>query len=131
MWSFGILGAIDQIFNFITSGSIGGLPPIVLMIIIFVIGLIVGLSSTFIPKNRHYSCYYTLHSCILRLLGFKSQHLEKLCNPIRINRISIWGTHHRHTTAKHWIHNRRNHRIRICLNSLPEKYTVKVERVGI
>ena len=36
------MGAIDQIFNFITSGSIGGLPPFVLMIIIFVIGLIVG-----------------------------------------------------------------------------------------
>ncbi len=37
-----ILGAIDQVFHFITSGSIGGLPPIVLMVIIFVIGLIVG-----------------------------------------------------------------------------------------
>jgi uncharacterized membrane protein (Fun14 family) len=36
------LSAIDQIFHFITSGSIGGLPPIVLMIIIFVVGLIVG-----------------------------------------------------------------------------------------
>ena len=36
------MGAIDQVFHFITSGSIGGLPPIVLMIIIFVIGLIVG-----------------------------------------------------------------------------------------
>jgi uncharacterized membrane protein (Fun14 family) len=36
------LGAIDQVFHFITSGSIGGLPPIVLMIIIFVVGLIVG-----------------------------------------------------------------------------------------
>jgi uncharacterized membrane protein (Fun14 family) len=36
------LGAIDQVFHFITSGSIGGLPPIVLMVIIFVIGLIVG-----------------------------------------------------------------------------------------
>jgi uncharacterized membrane protein (Fun14 family) len=37
-----ILGAIDQVFHFITSGSIGGLPPIVLMIIIFVVGLVVG-----------------------------------------------------------------------------------------
>ena len=36
------MGAIDQIFNFITSGSIGGLPPIVLMIIILVVGLVVG-----------------------------------------------------------------------------------------
>jgi uncharacterized membrane protein (Fun14 family) len=36
------LGAIDQVFHFITSGSIGGLPPIAIMIIIFVVGLIVG-----------------------------------------------------------------------------------------
>ncbi len=37
-----ILGAIEEVFNFITAGTIGGLPPIVLMIIPFVIGLIVG-----------------------------------------------------------------------------------------
>jgi uncharacterized membrane protein (Fun14 family) len=37
-----ILGVIEDIFGFITSGSIGGLPPIVVMIIPFVIGLIVG-----------------------------------------------------------------------------------------
>jgi uncharacterized membrane protein (Fun14 family) len=36
------LDALGQIFNFITSGSIGGLPPLVLMVIIFVVGLIVG-----------------------------------------------------------------------------------------
>jgi uncharacterized membrane protein (Fun14 family) len=36
------LGAIDQVFHFITSGSIGGLPPFVLIIIMFVVGLIVG-----------------------------------------------------------------------------------------
>jgi hypothetical protein len=39
LWSLGVL---DDIFKFITSGSIGGLPPIVVMIIPFVIGLIVG-----------------------------------------------------------------------------------------
>jgi uncharacterized membrane protein (Fun14 family) len=33
---------IDQLINFITSGSIGGIPPWVLMIIPFVIGLILG-----------------------------------------------------------------------------------------
>jgi uncharacterized membrane protein (Fun14 family) len=37
-----ILGAIEEVINFITAGSIGGLPPIVLMILPFVIGLIVG-----------------------------------------------------------------------------------------
>ena len=36
------MGELDEIFGFITSGSIGGLPPIVVMIIPLVIGLIVG-----------------------------------------------------------------------------------------
>jgi len=36
------LNAIGEVIHFITSGSISGLPPIVLMVIIFVIGLIVG-----------------------------------------------------------------------------------------
>lgn len=36
------MDALGQIFNFITSGNIGGLPPIVVIIIMFVIGLIVG-----------------------------------------------------------------------------------------
>jgi uncharacterized membrane protein (Fun14 family) len=36
------VGVLEDIFGFITSGSIGGLPPIVVMIIPFVIGLIVG-----------------------------------------------------------------------------------------
>ncbi len=37
-----MLGVLEDIFGFITSGSIFGLPPIVVMIIPFVIGLIVG-----------------------------------------------------------------------------------------
>ena len=36
------MGVLEDIFGFITSGSLGGLPPIVMMIIPFVIGLIVG-----------------------------------------------------------------------------------------
>jgi len=36
------LGVLEDVFGFITSGSIGGLPPVVVMIIPFVIGLIVG-----------------------------------------------------------------------------------------
>ena len=36
------MGAIDDVIQFITSGSIGGIPPIVVMIIPFVIGLVVG-----------------------------------------------------------------------------------------
>jgi hypothetical protein len=36
------LGVIEDIFHFITSGSISGLPTIVVMILPFVIGLVVG-----------------------------------------------------------------------------------------
>ena len=36
------MGVLEDIFGFITSGSLFGLPPIVVMIIPFVIGLIVG-----------------------------------------------------------------------------------------
>jgi uncharacterized membrane protein (Fun14 family) len=36
------LGVIDDIFKFIASGSIGGLPPIVVMIIPLILGLVVG-----------------------------------------------------------------------------------------
>jgi uncharacterized membrane protein (Fun14 family) len=36
------LGVLEDIFHFITSGSISGLPTIVVMILPFVIGLIVG-----------------------------------------------------------------------------------------
>jgi uncharacterized membrane protein (Fun14 family) len=36
------LGLIDELLRFITSGSIAGLPPIVVMIIPFIVGLIVG-----------------------------------------------------------------------------------------
>jgi uncharacterized membrane protein (Fun14 family) len=37
-----ILDALGQVLHFITSGSIAGLPPIVLMILIFIAGVIVG-----------------------------------------------------------------------------------------
>ena len=36
------MGVFEDLFGFITSGSIGGIPPIVIMIIPLVIGLIVG-----------------------------------------------------------------------------------------
>jgi hypothetical protein len=36
------MSVLDDIFHFVTSGSIGGLPTIVVMILPFVIGLIVG-----------------------------------------------------------------------------------------
>lgn len=36
------MGLLDEIFHFITSGSIGGIPTIVVMILPFISGLIVG-----------------------------------------------------------------------------------------
>ncbi len=36
------MGLIDELLRFITSGSLAGLPPIVVMIIPFIVGLIVG-----------------------------------------------------------------------------------------
>lgn len=39
------MGVLDDILGFITSGSIGGLPPIVVMIIPLVIGINRGLSN--------------------------------------------------------------------------------------
>jgi len=36
------LAVLDEIFRFITSGNIGGLPTFVVMILPFIIGLIVG-----------------------------------------------------------------------------------------
>ena len=36
------MGLIDELFQFLTSGSIAGLPPIVVMIIPFIVGLILG-----------------------------------------------------------------------------------------
>lgn len=36
------MGAIDQVFSFLTSGNIGGLPTWVVFIIMLAIGLIVG-----------------------------------------------------------------------------------------
>jgi uncharacterized membrane protein (Fun14 family) len=36
------MSAIQEVFSFITSGSIAGLPPLVVMIIPFIIGIIVG-----------------------------------------------------------------------------------------
>ncbi|XHH10526.1 MAG: hypothetical protein ACFCUE_07825 [Candidatus Bathyarchaeia archaeon] len=36
------MGALEEVFGFITSGTIAGLPPLVVMIIPFILGIIVG-----------------------------------------------------------------------------------------
>lgn len=36
------MGLLDDVINFITNGSLAGLPPLVVMLLPFIIGLIVG-----------------------------------------------------------------------------------------
>jgi uncharacterized membrane protein (Fun14 family) len=36
------MGLIDEVVNFVINGNIGGLPPLAVMILPFVVGLIVG-----------------------------------------------------------------------------------------
>jgi uncharacterized membrane protein (Fun14 family) len=64
LWS---LGAIDDVIQFITSGSIGGLPPIVVMIIPFVIGLIVGF---FIKKFLKIAIIAAIILVVVSYFGF-------------------------------------------------------------
>ena len=37
------MGLIDELLNFVINGSIGGLPSVVVMVIPFILGLVVGL----------------------------------------------------------------------------------------
>jgi len=36
------MGLIDEVMNFVVNGNIGGLPPLAVMILPFIVGLIVG-----------------------------------------------------------------------------------------
>jgi uncharacterized membrane protein (Fun14 family) len=61
------LGLLEDIFGFITSGSIGGIPPIVVMIIPFIIGLIVGF---FIKKMFKIAIIAAIILVVVSYLGF-------------------------------------------------------------
>jgi len=61
------LGVIEDIFGFITSGSIGGIPPIVVMIIPFIIGLVVGF---FIKKMFKIAIIAAIIIVVVSYLGF-------------------------------------------------------------
>jgi len=61
------LGVLEDIFGFITSGSIGGIPPIVVMIIPFIIGLIVGF---FIKKMFKIAIIAAIILVVVSYLGF-------------------------------------------------------------
>jgi uncharacterized membrane protein (Fun14 family) len=61
------LGVLEDILGFITSGSIGGIPPIVVMIIPFIIGLIVGF---FIKKMFKIAIIAAVILVVVSYLGF-------------------------------------------------------------
>ena len=61
------MGVIEDIFAFLTSGSIGGLPPIVIMLIPFVIGLIVGY---FVHKILKIAIIAAVILVVVSYLGF-------------------------------------------------------------
>jgi uncharacterized membrane protein (Fun14 family) len=60
------LGLIDDLFHFITSGSIGGIPTLVVMIIPFIIGLILGF---FLKKIFKIAIIATIIVVIVSYLG--------------------------------------------------------------
>lgn len=60
------MGLIDDLFHFITSGSIGGIPTLVVMIIPFIIGLILGF---FLKKIFKIAIIATIIVVIVSYLG--------------------------------------------------------------
>ncbi len=44
------MGLIDEVVNFVVNGSIGGLPPLAVMILPFIVGLIVGFLANKVLK---------------------------------------------------------------------------------
>jgi uncharacterized membrane protein (Fun14 family) len=63
----GILGAIEDVIHFVTAGTIGGLPPIIIMIIPFVIGLVVGY---LVHKMLKIAIIATIILVVVAYLGF-------------------------------------------------------------
>jgi len=71
------LNALGEVLHFITSGSIGGLPPIVLMIIIFVIGLIVGYLIHLFLKIAIIAAIVIFVAAYIGLFGLSLSELKK------------------------------------------------------
>ncbi|HLN89692.1 MAG TPA: FUN14 domain-containing protein [Candidatus Binatia bacterium] len=66
---------IEETFKFITSGSIGGLPPIIVMIIPLVIGLIVGY---LINKFLKIAIIATIAVAVAAYLGFFTLNVDAM-----------------------------------------------------
>jgi uncharacterized membrane protein (Fun14 family) len=61
------MGAINEVISFITSGSIVGLSPLVVMIITFIIGIVVGY---FVRKVLKIAIIAAIILIIISYLGF-------------------------------------------------------------
>ena len=72
-----IMGVIDEIFHFIISGTIGGLPTIVVMILPFIFGLIVGY---FVHKFLKIAIIAAIILVVASYLGFFGLSLGTLKN---------------------------------------------------
>jgi uncharacterized membrane protein (Fun14 family) len=60
------LSLLNDLFNFITSGSFGGLPTIVVMIIPFIVGLVIGF---FVKKFLKIAIIIAVIAVIVSYLG--------------------------------------------------------------
>ena len=110
------MDALGEVFHFITSGSISGLPPIVLMIIIFVVGLIVGYLIHLFLKIAIIAAIVLFVVAYLGFFGLSLGELKNYATQYGPDRLSVRSPHHRFTALNNWIHNRHNHRLRIKLN---------------
>jgi uncharacterized membrane protein (Fun14 family) len=71
------LSLLDELLGFITSGSIAGLPPLVVMIIPFIVGLIVGF---FLKKVLKIAIIVGIIAVIVSYLGIFGLSLDALKN---------------------------------------------------
>ncbi|MDR0318477.1 MAG: hypothetical protein LBI09_00375 [Nitrososphaerota archaeon] len=74
------MSALGEVFSFITSGSIAGLPPVVIMIIPFVIGIIVGYLTRKILKVAIIVAVLLIIVCYLGLFGLSPDALRTVAD---------------------------------------------------
>jgi uncharacterized membrane protein (Fun14 family) len=71
------MGILEDVFGFITSGSFGGLPPIVWMILPLIIGVIVGY---FVHKFLKIAVIIGVIAAIATYLGYLSLSTSAMVN---------------------------------------------------
>ncbi len=74
------MSAINDLIGFITSGSIGGLPPILVMIIPFILGLVVGYLVHKTLKIAIIAAVILVVVCYFGFFGLSLSALQNLSN---------------------------------------------------